>query len=102
MEEKNFLEELKRAVLKHEANAKVILYGSRARGDGKEDSDWDLLVLTNKKLDVKTEGRIHDSIYELELKYLQPVSTLIMDDKHWQKISITGFYENVNKDGVAI
>ncbi|GAG58037.1 unnamed protein product, partial [marine sediment metagenome] len=28
-------------------NAHVILYGSRARGEEKPDSDWDILVLTD-------------------------------------------------------
>ena len=29
-------------------NERVILFGSQARGDAHEDSDWDLLVLINK------------------------------------------------------
>lgn len=28
-------------------NAQVILYGSRARGEERNDSDWDILVLTD-------------------------------------------------------
>ena len=30
-------------------DARLLLYGSRARGDAKEDSDWDLLILLNKE-----------------------------------------------------
>ena len=29
-------------------NARLLLYGSRARGDYSEDSDWDLLVILDK------------------------------------------------------
>ncbi len=29
---------------------KIILFGSRARGDYKEDSDWDLLIVTKEKI----------------------------------------------------
>ncbi|GHU69545.1 hypothetical protein FACS189413_08640 [Bacteroidia bacterium] len=30
-------------------NDRLILFGSQARGDARPDSDWDLLVLLNKK-----------------------------------------------------
>ena len=32
---------------------KIILFGSRARGDYKEDSDWDILIVTKERLDWK-------------------------------------------------
>ncbi|MBK9980810.1 MAG: nucleotidyltransferase domain-containing protein [Saprospiraceae bacterium] len=43
-------------LVKHEIkgidpNAEVILFGSRARGDFREDSDWDFLILLNRTLD---------------------------------------------------
>ena len=38
---------------------RVLLYGSRARGDAKEDSDWDLLLLLNKE---KLEQSDYDEI----------------------------------------
>ena len=39
-------------------DAKVILFGSRARRDAKADSDWDILVLLNKD---KIEEQDHDN-----------------------------------------
>jgi len=30
---------------------KIILFGSRARGDYREDSDWDILIVTRERLD---------------------------------------------------
>lgn len=54
-----------------------MLYGSRARGDYREDSDWDILVLTDKEVDGKLKRKIRDDIYNVQLEYIQPVSTLI-------------------------
>jgi len=40
------IQALKRQIL---LNEQMILFGSQARGDALEDSDWDLLVLLNKE-----------------------------------------------------
>jgi uncharacterized protein len=45
--QKEFLEEIKGVVLSFDDKAEVILYGSRARGDYREDSDWDVLIRTS-------------------------------------------------------
>jgi len=37
---------------------KIILFGSRAKGDAKEDSDWDFLVIVDKDLDRKEKWDI--------------------------------------------
>ena len=42
----NEIQALKRQIL---PNEKVVLFGSQARGDEREDSDWDLLVLLDKE-----------------------------------------------------
>jgi len=34
---------------------KIILFGSRARGDYREESDYDILIVTKEKLDWKKE-----------------------------------------------
>ena len=52
------LELIKRIVLdnakKFNVNVeKIILFGSRARGDYREDSDWDLLIIIKEKVDSK-------------------------------------------------
>jgi len=39
------IQALKRQLL---PNERLILFGSQARGDAREDSDWDLLLLLNK------------------------------------------------------
>ncbi len=40
------IQRIGRQVLPEDAH--LLLYGSRARGDFREDSDWDLLILLNR------------------------------------------------------
>ena len=46
-------EEIRRSIKKKLASvspdAKIILYGSRARGNARQDSDWNLLVVLNNE-----------------------------------------------------
>ena len=49
--------------------AQAILYGSEARGDAREDSDIDLLVLLdNDKPTYDEENEVRWPLYELEIK----------------------------------
>ncbi len=72
-----FLLQIKSKVLEEDSQASLILFGSKARGDHKIDSDWDLLVLTSKQRTVELERKLRNSIYEIELEHLQPVSAII-------------------------
>jgi predicted nucleotidyltransferase len=47
----------------------VILFGSQARGDSKEYSDFDVLILLDKEYSGKDENRILDLCYDIDLKY---------------------------------
>jgi predicted nucleotidyltransferase len=54
----HWLKKLKTELVEVEPTVELILYGSRARGTAKEDSDWDLLILTeNKKITNEIEKK---------------------------------------------
>lgn len=83
--------------------ADVILYGSRARGDEREYSDWDILILTDYPADLKTESLFRDKLYELELETGESFSVFAYSKNDWHsKQKITPFYRNVNIEGVAL
>lgn len=42
------LSEIKKTLQTVAPNAKAMLFGSRARNDAREDSDWDILILIEK------------------------------------------------------
>ncbi|MEY8486706.1 nucleotidyltransferase domain-containing protein [Parabacteroides sp. ASD2025] len=53
------LSQIKQNVHEVDPTVQVWLYGSRAKGNAREDSDWDILVLSSKdKLSVEEEGRV--------------------------------------------
>jgi len=64
---------------------KIILFGSRARGNYKQDSDWDILIVTKRKLD----GRVwEDFSYDISLALIdmldKPVDVLIVDKEDYE------------------
>lgn len=102
MDEIEFLDKIKRQVLAEDSNASLILYGSRARGDFRKDSDWDILVITSKKADGLLKRKISDEIFEVELEYLQPVTTIVIEQQKWNSMAITPFFQNVLNEGRAL
>ena len=47
----------------------VILFGSHARGDSNDDSDYDILILLEKDYSGQDENKILDLCYDIDLKY---------------------------------
>ena len=96
----NEIQALKRQLIPTE---KMILFGSQARGDAHEDSDWDLLVLLDKPI---RENDDYDNygypFAEMGWKYGVYLSTKIYTVTEWEKRKPTPFYKNVEQDGIEI
>ena len=89
---------------KNYPDSEIYLYGSRACGNARSISDWDLLVLLNsKKVSFNIETKLMDEFYELELETGEIISPLIYSKIDWNKNhSITPLYKNILKEGVKI
>ncbi len=98
-----FLQEIRKAVYKVDAHAEVILFGSRARNEAKSDSDWDILILTPQKVDLRIEQSFRHQLFYLELEYEQAISTFVYSISEWNtKHSITPLYATIQKEGILI
>jgi len=84
--------------------AEVILYGSRARGDNKRDSDWDVMILLKQKnVDKKIEQTFRHHLLDIELEIGVPVSVFVYSKSDWEgKYSITPLFRSIKKEGIQI
>lgn len=83
--------------------ARLILFGSQARNDAHEDSDWDLLILLNdKQLNNDTFGAYAYPFVELGWEYGTYFSPKIYTYSEWAKRKGTLFYDNVNREGMIL
>ena len=70
-------------------DAKVILFGSRARRDAKADSDWDILVLLNKdKIDEQDHDNYTYPLWELGWQINQMIHPIVYSMKDCSYVNI--------------
>jgi predicted nucleotidyltransferase len=85
-------------------DADIILYGSRARTKAGLESDWDFLILLDKKPDRQVVTELRDQLYELELENDIVLSSIVRSRHEWNSelYSILPFKKEVERDGVVI
>jgi uncharacterized protein len=69
-----FVNKIKNQVLSIDKNATVVLFGSRARKDFREDSDWDFLILASSTPDEKLKRELRDKLFDTELETEQIIN----------------------------
>ena len=86
---KNIIHLIKLNISEVDPEARVILYGSRARGDARKNSDWDILVLTDYPVTWQIEKKFRDHLYDLELETGEILSLFIYSKKDWETSLLT-------------
>lgn len=85
------------------SGGRAILYGSRARGTARQDSDWDVLILIDKdRLEVSDYDEITYPLSELGWKLGTIISPVLYTEKDWQAQNFTPFYKNIESEGIPL
>jgi uncharacterized protein len=84
--------------------SKVILFGSKARGDYDEHSDIDLLVITSRLLHWKEEKAIVGALFDIGMKYDVIFSPLFTFVAEWENGIFKEFpvYQEISRDGAVV
>lgn len=95
---------VKKNIQSADATSSVILFGSRARGDAENDSDWDFLVLTQKKDAAVLADELRKIIRkEVELKYDVAISLIVKNEALWENdYAVTNIYESISEEGILL
>jgi len=83
---------------------KIILFGSRARGEAKPDSDYDILVVVKGELDWRTRRRLSLNIRRRLYPLLQTSTDLIIEgeERFRERAPLLGSLEEVaEKEGIT-
>ncbi|MFN0037326.1 MAG: nucleotidyltransferase domain-containing protein [Saprospiraceae bacterium] len=102
MRRQKLFAQVKSNVLALDPQARVFLYGSRARGDHKRLSDWDFFVMTSYPFDWKKVDELRDLLYDVELESGQLISSVVESKEGFERLKAMPLYQNIVAEGVEI
>lgn len=83
----------------------IILYGSYARGDYREDSDVDIMILVDmSELELKAYGQqLSCMTYDFNMDHDLDIKPIAKSEAHFNKWVVNySFYSNIHKEGVVL
>ncbi len=98
------ISKIKESIHSKDPKAVAFLFGSRARGEERPDSDWDILILVeSEKVTNEIEDKFRDELYDIELDTGQIISTFIYPKNLWNSsLKFSPLYHNVELDGIRL
>ena len=85
------------------AGTKVFLFGSQARGDVHDESDWDILILLDKEKITSADFDTYAyPLIDLGWQFGEYFSTKLYTFTEWMKRKGTPFFKNVELDGIEL
>lgn len=98
------INKLKNLISDYDKNAELILFGSRARGDWHEESDWDFLVFTDIEVNESLKQELRNKILkEIELPLNEGVFVIVKNKIDWEEeYAVTNIYQSISEEGIAV
>ena len=83
--------------------SQVLLFGSRARGEARKDSDWDILIVLPKPVLQQSDyDQVSYPLVELGWILGERINPIVYTQNEWEVNRITPFYDNVQRDAISL
>jgi predicted nucleotidyltransferase len=104
MEKHEMLHRISQSIHQNDPDAEAFLFGSRARGDNRKNSDWDILILIDDDMVTnEIDDKFRDELYHIELETGQIISTFVYPKNHWNtSLVFSPLYKKVKIEGVRL
>ena len=102
--ERTIIDRVKASVAKRLSLCRVILFGSRARGDAEADSDLDVLVILNEPVTREAEDYVSDCAWEAGFEHGIVVVPVTVSRHDWEEglLSSSLLAIAIGKEGVPV
>lgn len=102
--EKEAVGVFKKRILAQYPDAKLILFGSKARGDHHVHSDIDLLLVGPYARNAENRSKIGDITFDVNYKFGTGISCIMQEEEGWDDLNHTNapFLMNVRSEGVLL
>lgn len=97
----NSIKNLAKSILP--VGSSVTLFGSRARGSHRYDSDWDLLILLNRdNMSISQKEDFAYPFVELGWRIDEEINPIVHSSKEWNERRFMPLYRNIQTDGIRL
>jgi predicted nucleotidyltransferase len=98
------IKKVKEIVYRYDPGADIIFFGSRARGDHEEESDWDFLILSSLLVSKELKSKVRkDILEEIEWKTFEVIQTIWHNKQEWEdNYRVTNIYESIKAEGILV
>ena len=85
-------------------NARIVMFGSKAKGAPDEESDLDILIALPVDVTKNIRRSIIHKIFEINLLFGTNISALIVSLDEWQygRLSVLPIHTAVEKEGISL